>query len=125
LQPFIKQNNADDLLYYKNEIVSECPRSNFFIVTHDDKIVTPSKNILKGVMRMKVIEVARKQFEVEESEITIEEVKTAREAFITSTTKNILPVHRLDGYFFPKQNPVTLKLFQSLIHLQSLQHGTV
>lgn len=125
LQPFIKQNNADDLLYYKNEIVSECPRSNFFIVTHDDKIVTPSKNILKGVIRMKLIEIAKQKFEVEEREITIEEVKTAREAFITSTTKNILPVHRVDDYFFPKQNPVTRKLFQSVIHLQSLQHGTV
>jgi branched-chain amino acid aminotransferase len=120
LQPFIKQNNADDLLYHKNGVVSECPRSNFFIVTHDNKIVTPSKNILKGVMRMKVIDVAKKQFEVEEREITIEEIKTARESFITSTTKNILPVHRLDDYFFPKQNPVTVQLFQSLAKLQPL-----
>ena len=59
LQPFIKNNNADDVLYHQNGWASECPRSNFFMATHDNVIVTPLNNILKGVVRSKLIEVAK------------------------------------------------------------------
>lgn len=114
LQPFIKQNNADDVLYHQNGIVSECPRSSFFMVTSDNRIVTPARNILKGIVQTKLIELAKTEFKVEERDITIQEIKTAKEAFTTSTTKNILPVRQVDDYLFPKQNPITLKLCESL-----------
>jgi D-alanine transaminase/branched-chain amino acid aminotransferase len=96
LQPLIKEKGADDVLYQYNGLVSECPRSNFFIVTSDDTVVT-STQPLKGIIRMKTLEIARKQFRVEERELTLEEAFQAKEAFITSTTKHILPVVQLDG----------------------------
>ena len=114
LQPFIKQNSTDDVLYHQNGIITECPRSNFFVITHDNKIITPSKNILKSIVRRKLIETAEKNFEIEEREISIEETKTAREAFITSTTKTILPVHQIDGHIFTDKNPLTEQLYHSL-----------
>jgi len=120
LQPLVKQNGADDILYHQKGIVTECPRSNFFIVTNDNRIVTPSKNILKGVMRSKLIEVAKPNFAVEERELSIEEIKTAKEAFITSTTKTILPVHQIDEHIFSEENNVTAQLYNSLLHLQSM-----
>ena len=118
LQPFIKENKADDVLYHQNGWVSECPRSNFFIVTHENKIITPSKNILKGVMRSKLIEVAKTSFEIEERELSIDEIKTAKEAFISSTTKTIIPVSEIDEYIFPKGNSITIQVFHSLVQLQ-------
>jgi len=120
LQPFVRQHNADDVLYHQNGMISECPRSNFFIVNSDNKIITPSKNILKGVMRSKLIEVAKPNFAVEERELSIEEIKTAKEAFITSTTKTILPVHQIDEHIFSEENNVTAQLYNSLLHLQSM-----
>lgn len=117
LQPFIKQNNADDVLYHQNGIVSECPRSNFFIVTNDNRIATPSKNILRGVVRAKLIEFAHTNYKIEEREVTLEEIKTAKEAFITSTTKTILPVSGIDDYFFPRQNPITTQLCHFFVRL--------
>ena len=96
LQPLIKEKGADDVLYQLNGLVSECPRSNFFIVTADDTVVT-STQPLKGIIRMKTLEIAGKQFKVEERELTLEEAYQAKEAFITSTTKHILPVVQLDG----------------------------
>src|SRR5882672_3998821 len=51
LQPYIKERGAEDVLYHQDGVISECPRSNFFIVTADDTVVTPSENILKGVIR--------------------------------------------------------------------------
>lgn len=103
LQPFRIQNGADDILYHNNGFVTECPRSNIFIVTKDDRIVTPSENMLKGITRKKVIELARKDFIVEERPVQLTELKTAREAFITSTTKQILPVAAIDKKVFAER----------------------
>ena len=118
-QPFIKENDADDVLYHRNGMVTECPRSNFFAVTKDDTIVTASKNVLKGVMRNKLVEIAKRSFKVEERHLTIGEIKSAKEAFITSTTKTILPVKQIDEYFFNEQNSVTTQLFYDLLQIQS------
>lgn len=125
LQPFIKQNSADDVLYHQNGIVSECPRSNFFIVTSNDTVVTPSKNILKGVMRNKLLEIPNANFKVEERDVTIEEIKTAKEAFITSTTKTILPVRQIDAYVLPTDNTISLQLHHSLLQVESVQAQSV
>lgn len=97
LQPYIREKGADDVLYHKDGVISECPRSNFFIVTADDKVATSSENILKGVIRGKVLELAGRQFKVEERPVLLDEVWTAREAFITSTTKHAMPVVAVDG----------------------------
>lgn len=97
LQPLIREQNADDVLYYQNGLIAECPRANFFIVTSDDHILTPSRNILKGISRKHVLKVSEKLFPTEERDISIEDIKQAKEAFITSTTKNILPVVQIDG----------------------------
>src|ERR1700743_1022232 len=43
LHPFMKENDADDVLYYNNDIVTECPRANFFIVT-DSEVITAQNN---------------------------------------------------------------------------------
>jgi D-alanine transaminase/branched-chain amino acid aminotransferase len=119
LQPFVKKNGADDVLFHQGGMVSECPRSNFFMVTRDNIIVTPSNNILKGVVRSKLIEMAKISFEVEERELSIDEIKTAKEAFISSTTKTLIPVSQVDEYILPKGNAITAQLFHSLLHLQN------
>ena len=125
LQPIVRQHNADDILYHQTGIVTECPRSNFFIVTNDDKIITPSEKILKGVMRMKLLEAAITNYHVEERAVSIEEIKGAKEAFITSTTKTILPVHQVDDHIFSKENKVTTQLYKQIVQLQSKQTQNV
>ncbi len=96
LQPYIRENGADDVLYHRDGVLSECPRSNFFIVTAEDTLVTPGRDILGGIIRSKVLGLARQQFKTEERDIRMEELLTAKEAFVTSTTKHILPVLRID-----------------------------
>ena len=105
LQPFIKGKEADDVLYHQQGSITECPRSNFFIVTKDDKIVTPSENILKGIIRMKTLQLANTKYTVEERPVSLQEAYTAKEAFITSTTKHILPVLKIDGHRIGNGNP--------------------
>lgn len=107
LQPEIKGKGADDVLYYFDGLVSECPRANFFIVTADDTVVTATQP-LKGIIRMKTLEIARRRFKVEERDLTLEESRQAKEAFITSTTKHILPVVELDGHTIGNGQPGTI-----------------
>jgi branched-chain amino acid aminotransferase len=117
LQPLVQQKGADDILYHQNGLVSECPRSNFFVVTQKNKIITPVSKVLKGVIRKKLIEVAGKHFEVEERDVSLEEIKSAKEAFITSTTKTILPVRQIDKHVFYSKD-IALELRDRLVRLE-------
>jgi len=54
---------------------------------------------------MKVLEVAGRRFRTEERDMTLEELKTAKEAFITSTTKHILPVLQIDDIIIGRGSP--------------------
>lgn len=121
LQPYLKERDADDLLYHRDGIVTECPRSNFFIVTAEGVLVTPGKHVLKGITRMKLLELARTQYRVEERDVTLEEVYSAKEAFITSTTKHVLPVSAVDGRTVGTGSPgeVSRSLQQRLFELVS------
>lgn len=96
LQPLLLERNANDVLYHHDGIVTECPRSNFFIVTADGTLVTPARNMLKGITRMKVLRLAHETMRVEERDIHVDELPAAKEAFITSTGRHIVPVSHID-----------------------------
>lgn len=113
LQPLRLEKKADDILYHQNNIITECPRSNFFIVTTENQIITPAENILKGITRQKAIDIAKKNYEVVERNVSMEEIATAKEAFITSTTKRILPVRQIDDVVF-QGSAVSLQLYEAL-----------
>ena len=70
---------------------------------------------------MKVLEAAITNYHFEERAVSIEEIKGAKEAFITSTTKTILPIHQVDDYIFSKENKVTTQLYKLIVQLQSKQ----
>jgi len=116
LQPHIRENQADDVLYHQHGLVTECPRANFFIVTEDDTVLTPARDTLKGIIRSKVLHIARERYKTVEGDVTLEAAQAAREAFITSTTRHILPVLALDGRPVGngKPGPVTTALSEAL-----------
>lgn len=93
-----KSKGADDVVYFQNGLISECPRANFFLVTADDKLLTPGEDVLEGITRKKIIEMVAGKYEVELREVTLDDVLNAKEAFITSTTKNITPVTTIVGH---------------------------
>jgi len=116
LQPILKEGNADDILYHSGGIITESPRSNFFLVTDEGRLVTPGSNILRGVTRKNLIQMASTEHVVEERDVRMEEVATAKEAFITSTTKQIVPVVQVDGKMIADGRPgtITMKLMKQL-----------
>jgi branched-chain amino acid aminotransferase len=122
LQPLLQQRQADDILYHHNGIITECPRANFFIVTKDDTIVTPQQNILKGITRNTLIKIAGADFKMEQRDVSLQEVLQAKEAFVTSTTKKILPVRSIDGRVLGETaGSITKALFNLLHHKLTTQ----
>ena len=120
LQDKVKQQAADDVLYYHNNNVLELPRSNVFAVTKDGIVITPENNVLHGITRMKVLELAREQYTVEERAVTVDEFKNAAEIFLTSTTKRIIPVLTVDSKTIADGQPgeVTTTLYQSFLQME-------
>lgn len=122
LQQKIREQNAADVLYHQQGEVSEFPRSNFFIVTNDDVVITPKQNILQGITRKKILELASNHLSIEEGIVTLSDIRVAKEAFMTSTTKRILPIVQVDNIIIGSGEPgaVTHFLDQALAKEESL-----
>jgi branched-chain amino acid aminotransferase len=80
--------------------VSEGSGENIFLVI-DGKLVTPatSNNILMGITRNTVIELAEKELGIETIHRSIDrsELYTADECFLTGTAAHVTPVAEIDG----------------------------
>jgi D-alanine transaminase/branched-chain amino acid aminotransferase len=97
LQAHIRDRLAADVLYRRDGIITECPRCNFFLVTADGALATPARNILKGVTRKHILTLAADAgILVEVRDVHLDELAAAREAFITSTSRHIVPVSHVD-----------------------------
>jgi branched-subunit amino acid aminotransferase/4-amino-4-deoxychorismate lyase len=116
----IREKGADDVLYHQEGIVTEFPRSNFFIVKQDNTVVTPAGGVLAGITRKKVLQLAAQSYRAEAAPVRLEDILSASEAFMTSTTKRILPVVQVDGRMIGtgKPGPVTLALLEKLVRLE-------
>jgi D-alanine transaminase len=81
-------------------LVTEGASSNAWIVTADGVLVTrdTSANILRGVTRATLLEVARTEnIRIEERAFSLEEARAAREAFFTGAGALLMPVVAIDG----------------------------
>ena len=100
LQPWLKSQGGDEILYYNQDTITECPRSNIFMVSQENKLITPKSQMLGGITRKKIIDLAASiNMEVEERNIQLQELNGAKEIFISSSTKRILPVSKLDNQY--------------------------
>lgn len=108
-------NAADEL--------SEGTRANFFIV-RKGTIYTPASDVLLGITRQAVFEAAGDEIEIVEDVVTMGDLQVADEAFITSTTKEILPIRQVDELVIGegKPGPVTMRLmarFRALVERET------
>jgi len=111
LQPKRLRENAYDILYYYDNKILEVTRSNFFIIK-GNTLITPKENILKGITRKKVLELCKSEFEIEERDVLLSELSEADEAFLTGTTKKVMPVVQVDEIVIKngKRGEKTLKI---------------
>jgi len=98
LQNWRKEEKAVEILYVYDGEILECATSNIFMVK-DNILITPVDNILKGITRKVVLELAEQSnIKIAERPVGEEELKTADEVFITSSFKDIVPIVRIDDF---------------------------
>ncbi len=85
-----------ELLYTWQERVLEASTSNFFLFS-GNTLVTPKRDVLLGTTRNVVLALAKKKFAVKERDISVKELRSAKEAFLTATNKDVVPVVSIDG----------------------------
>jgi D-alanine transaminase len=91
--------DCGEALLVKDGYVTEGAASNLFAVI-DGVLVTPAKNheILPGITRDVILELAAaNNVAYREDVITLEQLKAASEVWVTSSTREIVPVIELDG----------------------------
>ena len=93
--------------------ITEGTRANFFIF-RDNRLITPQTDVLGGITRDVVLEIAGDDFEVVEAPLFYADLATCDEAFLTSSTKEILPVTQIDDISIGqgKPGPNTRKLIE-------------
>lgn len=123
LQQKAERTGAFDVLYHESGKVREFTRSNIFIVDSNTDIITPSEKLLKGITRGHVISLAAKKYSVKERALTMDELFSAKEVFMTGTTKRVLPVVKIDDHTVGDgiPGPVTKELYQDFYAFEQQQ----
>jgi D-alanine transaminase len=120
-----KQKATDSKCYeaiqHRGQVITEGSSTNLFIVQDGLLYTHPATNlILNGITRVKVLELCDTlKVGVEEKSFTIDQFLQADEAFITSTTNEVMPVIKVNdqeiGPGIP--GPITVKLQQAFAAL--------
>ena len=101
---------------YRGEL-TECTQSNLFIVKNGAALTPPLESgLLPGITREFVIELGRENgVEVREEILRDDDLFDADEAFLTSTTREVLPIVAVDARKVGNGMPglVTLKLLKA------------
>ena len=113
---FARENSFDDVFLLNTEgSLAETISSNFFIFK-EKKCFTPPLSVgcVGGVMRLYAIELIKKRgVEVEEKVLTINDLETANEVFLTNAVQGIRWVERFNTSEF--KNDFALQLHEDLV----------
>jgi branched-subunit amino acid aminotransferase/4-amino-4-deoxychorismate lyase len=85
-----------DLLYHDGARVFEAASASVYFV-REGLIFAPAEGVLRGTVGSLLLELAQPDFEVVRGEISLGDALGADEAFLTSTTRGVLPIVRIDG----------------------------
>lgn len=120
------EQNAYDAIMINNELhATECTSSNIWIVK-DGVVYTPplSDGVLEGLTRKTLIEMAKvkKNYTIIEKSLTRDDILKADEVFISSTTRNLVPVTTIETKKIGNGLPgkLTLQLLES--YLEYVRH---
>jgi branched-chain amino acid aminotransferase len=124
MQEALRRGSEEALMCnYRGEL-SECSQSNFFVV-RDGVVLTPATEagLLEGVTRAFLFDVARDAgVELRAATLLPADIDSADEIFITSTTREVSPVVRVDDRVIGdgRPGPVTLALWDAY-HRRALE----
>ncbi|QOR65119.1 D-amino-acid transaminase [Cytobacillus suaedae] len=114
-------NGHEEAIFVRDGYITEGSSSNIFIVKNGTLLTTPATNyILHGITRAAVIQLALNcNIPFEERKFDRDFLNEADEAFITSTSAEILPISKIDDISLPPNRPLTNLLYKEYRELYS------
>ena len=121
-----RRDGHDDVWFVDEDLsVTEATAANAWIVVQGDLLTRePGPKVLAGVTRDRVSALARNLgLAVVERPFTLEEVRAASEAFMTSATALITPIRAIDDFGLSAPGPVTTRLYQAYVRFARAPDG--
>ena len=89
----ISQPDAYEVLYCPDGEITETGHSTFFLVVNNKLVTAPLSRVLKGTTRQAILEIAKRENIIIEERCPLwSELAEAGEAFITGSSKKVVPV---------------------------------
>lgn len=100
-----EMQGADEAVFIKDKIVTECSHSNIHIIRDSVLITHPLDNsILPGISRLHLLNVCeRLGIKYIEKKFTVDDMLSADEVIVTSSSKLAMPVYKINETEFPKK----------------------
>jgi branched-chain amino acid aminotransferase len=115
----IRESVHEVLLVDAQACITEGSRSNVFFIRKGVVLTPPVDDVLPGITRKHVIECCRaKNIPLRETRIPEADLKEMDAAFLSSTSRRVLPVNRIGDQAFPPDHPVIREIqhaFNNLI----------
>jgi branched-subunit amino acid aminotransferase/4-amino-4-deoxychorismate lyase len=118
-----KQGAHEAILVDPDGCVVEGAMRNIFAVIRGELVTPPlSRGFLPGITRAAVLQIAEKEsIPHAERDLPLTDLRTAHEAFLTSSLAEILPVASLDGNPIQAPGPLTRRLTAAYRSLTSIE----
>ncbi|MDZ4169239.1 MAG: aminotransferase class IV [Coriobacteriia bacterium] len=109
----VNASGALDLLYHAGGVVSEAASASVYFVK-DGCIHAPAQGVLRGTIGELVLGLAEGRHAIVHDEISVTAALDADEVFLTSTTRGVVPIVKLDDITIGEGSPgpVTRDLMQ-------------
>lgn len=91
-----RRQDAVEVVYHDEQHVSEGATSNLFAVI-DGQLCTPKSNILIGITRTVILNQLDLPIPIEVVDFPLAALRTAAEAFLTASNKEVMPIVHIDG----------------------------
>lgn len=106
-----KQRDCDQIIFLdeNNNLLESTIAS--FCAFKKNTLIIPTGALLKSVTQEVIFELAKSNFEIERREINLSELEQLDEVFLSSSTKEILPIKKIDKREF---DPISFKNTKTL-----------
>ncbi|HIB97752.1 MAG TPA: D-amino-acid transaminase [Candidatus Thioglobus sp.] len=119
-----KQNQVEEVILHRDQLITEGATSNVFIVKDNVLFTHPTgDHILSGITRDLVLESAKHcHLSIDESALTLTELLSADEVWISSSTREVMPIVQVDNQLINngvigKYWPQVYDYYQGLKHV--------
>ena len=94
--------------------ITEGSRSNLFLIKGEQLVTSPDDEVLNGIVRTKVIEICEKMgIPVLKEKIAYKTLSDFDSAFLTGTSRQILPVREMDSISFKVDHHLLKQLLEA------------